>query len=157
MKRILRFSLVLFLVLFVNVSCDHEMVFDEFYRIENGSWRWEDPAEFNFTVDDTASFNNILIMLRHSTDYPLSNLYMFVRISGPSGQKIVDTINFRLAEPDGKWLGTGVGNLREIGYLFRKNTRFPETGEYHVDIEQAMRLPEVPVRDVGFRIEHVKP
>lgn len=131
------------------------MVFHEFKHIDNSTWRWEDPVEFLTELKDTIQLHNILIQLRHTTDYPLSNLYLFVHVQGPSGQTLTDTINFILAEKSGKWLGNGLGNIREIGYLYRKNTIFPVQGFYKISIEQAMRLPEVPVTDIGLRIERV--
>ncbi len=138
-------------------SCDGNMVFHDFERIENGIWRWDDPVDFSFYMDDTTSLHDIQVQLRHSTEYPLSNLHMFVHITGPSGQAITDTINFILAENSGKWIGKGVGNIRAIGYLYRKNTVFPDTGYYHVSIEQAMRLPEVPVKEIGLRVSKANP
>jgi gliding motility-associated lipoprotein GldH len=144
--------LIVLLAVLVHTSCDRSMVFDEFQRIEEGSWSWEDPVGFTFHMDDTVSLHKVQIQLRHSTEYPLSNLYMFVHIAGPSGQAMTDTINFILAEKSGEWIGKGVGNIREIGYLYRKNTVFPDTGSYTVFIEQAMRLPELPVSEVGLRI-----
>jgi gliding motility-associated lipoprotein GldH len=155
-KLVIAVALIIFLPLFF-WSCDRALVYDEFIRINNGSWHWDDPAEFTFEVDDTTGFHNILIQLRHSTDYPLSNLYMFVHVQGPSGQEMTDTINFILAENSGKWIGSGIGNMRSIGYLYRKNTLFPQQGEYDITIEQAMRLPEVPVTEVGVRIEKATP
>jgi len=138
-------------------SCDKNMVFHDFERIENGVWRWDEPVDFSFHMDDTTNLHNIQVHLRHSTEYPLSNLYMFVHITGPTGQEITDTINFILAENSGKWIGKGVGNIRAIGYLYRKNTAFPDTGSYSVSIEQAMRLPEVPVKEIGLRISKTNP
>jgi gliding motility-associated lipoprotein GldH len=64
-----------------------------------------------------------------------------------------DTIQFILAENSGKWIGNGIGNLREIAYLYRRSTRFPEPGEYMITLEQAMRLEEIPVSEVGVRVE----
>jgi gliding motility-associated lipoprotein GldH len=133
------------------------MVFDQYQRIENDRWSWEDSIDFLVPIQDTTSAHDILIQLRHTTDYPLSNLYMFVDIKGPSGQTMKDTINFILAENSGKWIGKGVGNLREIAYLYRKNTVFPDTGVYEITIEQAMRLPEVPISEIGVRIELNQP
>jgi gliding motility-associated lipoprotein GldH len=150
-------SLIIFLAVLVYPSCDRNMVYDEFQRIEEGSWSWDDPVRFTFQMDDTVSLHDFQIQLRHSTEYPLSNLYMFVHIAGPSGQAMTDTINFILAEKSGEWIGKGVGNIREIGYLYRKNTVFPDTGSYKVFIEQAMRLPEVPVSEVGVRIRKSNP
>lgn len=131
------------------------MVYDDFKHIEDASWHWDDPVDFSISMDDTTSIHNILIRLRHSSNYPLSNLYMFVHMEGPSGQTMTDTINFILAENNGKWVGKGVGNIREIGYLFKRNIMFPEAGDYKVSIEQAMRLPEIPVSEVGLRIERI--
>lgn len=148
---------VLLIILLIGASCDRQMVYDDFQHIDDESWRWDTPADFLFMMEDTVSFHNILIRLRHTTDYPLSNLYMFVHLEGPSGQTMTDTINFILAENSGKWIGNGVGNIREIGYLYKKNTRFPELGAYQISIEQAMRLPEIPVSQVGIKIERVNP
>lgn len=149
--------LIVLLAVLVHPSCDRSMVYDEFQRIEEGVWSWDDPVDFTFHMDDTVSLHDFQIQLRHSTEYPLSNLYMFVHIAGPSGQAMTDTINFILAEKSGEWIGKGVGNIREIGYLYRKNTVFPDTGSYTVFIEQAMRLPEVPVSEVGLRIRKNNP
>lgn len=148
------FSLVvLLLALPFFTSCDKNMVFDKFHHIDGESWAWDQPVNFLFQIDDTLSYNNIIITVRHSTDYPLSNLYMFVHLNGPSGQSVNDTINFMLARNNGKWIGVGIGNLREIAYLYRKNTLFPEPGEYELSLEQAMRLQEVPVSEIGVRVE----
>lgn len=153
MKNYLFLAIVLWVPLIFFSSCDSSMVYDDFKHIDGGSWKWDDTVDFSFTMEDTVSMHNMLVRLRHSTDYPLSNLYMFVHLEGPSGQTKTDTINFMLAENSGKWIGKGVGNIREIGYLYKKNIRFPEPGEYKVSIEQAMRLPEVPVSEVGLRVE----
>jgi gliding motility-associated lipoprotein GldH len=155
-KPVSTFALLIFSTLFF-AACDRNMVYEEFVRINNSSWHWDNPAEFTFETEDTAGFHDILIHLRHSTDYPLSNLYMFVHVEGPSGQEMTDTINFILAENSGKWIGSGIGNMRAIGYLYKKNTVFPQQGEYEITIEQAMRLPEVPVSEIGVRIEKVNP
>ena len=157
MKKLIRTAFYTILSALLFISCDRAMVYDEFTRIGNHSWKWEDPAVFDFEMNDTSSLYNILINLRHTTEYPLSNLYMFVHVAGPSGQQMTDTINFLLAEKSGRWIGKGVGHLREIGYLYKKNTMFPIPGEYRITLEQAMRLPAVPVSEVGIRIERANP
>lgn len=157
MRKLVFTGALLFISALFFGSCDRAMLVDEFVSIDNHSWQWDDPAVFTFEMDDTAGFYDILINLRHTTDYPLSNLYMFVHVGGPGGQEMTDTINFILAEPSGKWIGKGIGNMRAIGYRYRKNTVFPQQGEYQVSIEQAMRIPKVPVSEVGVRVEKVNP
>ena len=157
MRSTYLFILTIGILLLFMGACDKSMVFDEFHHISDGSWGWDEKLEFEVEAVDTSILYDMLINLRHSTDYPFSNLYMFVHVSGPSGQSLTDTINFRLAENSGKWLGKGLGNSREIGFLYRKNTAFPQSGKYHFVIEQAMRQPEIPVTEVGLRIEKHTP
>lgn len=147
--------IILLISVFLFSSCDRQMVYDHFVSIENSSWEWDEQIDFSFDISDTTQLHNIYVRLRHTTEYPLSNLYMFVSIAGPSDQSIRDTINFILAENSGKWIGSGISDIREIGYLYRKNIKFPEAGAYKVSLEQAMRLPAVPVKQVGLRIERV--
>ncbi|MCF8225835.1 MAG: gliding motility lipoprotein GldH [Bacteroidales bacterium] len=149
--------LILPALLFFPVSCDRNMVYDEFHVIENASWHWDDQLEFSFDMHDTIHLHNIFIRLRHTTDYPLSNLYMFIDVRGPSGQSMRDTVNFVVAEKSGRWIGSGVGNIREIDYLYRKNAIFPDTGTYKIFVEQAMRVPELPVQQLGIRVEQAEP
>ncbi len=150
-----RVVLLIGLLFFSISSCDRGAVYDKFKHIEDAKWRWDEPVSFTVPVNDTTDLYNILIRLRHTTDYPLSNLYMFVDLEGPEGQEHRDTINFKLAENSGKWIGKGVGNIRELGYLYRANTRFPQPGAYTFSIEQAMRLSEVPVSEIGLRVERI--
>ena len=138
-------------------SCDSDMVYDQYVGTENGMWSWRDAIEFRTDISDTTSLHNIYLQVRHTVDYPLSNLYMFVHVKSPTGQHRKDTINMILAEPDGKWTGRGNGNIRELMLLYRKQTKFRIPGTYVFTLEQAMREPELPVTDLGVRIERVNP
>lgn len=147
-------SIILLLLLACTVSCDKAVVYDEYVRTDGG-WKWQDAREFSVDVTDTLSFFNIYVQIRHTIEYPMSNLYMFVHVKGPSGQHRKDTVNLILAEPSGEWTGRGTGNLRELNLLFRKQTQFRIPGTYVFTLEQAMRNPELPVTDLGIRIEHI--
>ena len=138
-------------------ACDSEMVYDHYISFDSGMWKWNDVAEFEMDISDTISLNNIYLQVRHSTDYPLSNLYMFVNVKGPGGQFLRDTVNMILAGPDGNWNGRGTGGLRELRLLYRSQIRFGVSGTYSFYIEQAMRKAALPVTDVGLRIERIIP
>lgn len=155
MNKLAKFSLAfLFLAL---LSCDPHMVYDQYVPIDNGLWRWVDAREFKVDIKDTTSFHNIYLQVRHSVEYPLSNLYMFVHVKGPTGQLLKDTVNMILTAPDGRWNGSGTGKLRELQLLYRSQTQFGVSGTYVFTIEQGMRNPELPVTDLGIRIEKVYP
>ena len=153
MKRILVaiFSIILL------TACDSEMVYDSYTSFDNGMWKWNDVAVFEMEVKDTLTLNNIYLQVRHSTDYPMSNLYMFVNVKGPNGAFRKDTVNLILATPEGQWTGKGTGRLRELRLLYKSQTRFGTPGLYNFSIEQAMRKSELPVTDVGVRIERIRP
>jgi gliding motility-associated lipoprotein GldH len=146
----------LMLLLILLVSCDKGMVYDE-YVGTNGGWRWQDAREFKVDLSDTLSLHNIYVQVRHTVEYPMSNLYLFVHVKGPKGQVRKDTVNMILAEPSGEWTGRGSGKLRELQLLYRKQTQFRIPGTYVFTLEQAMRNPELPVTDLGIRIERINP
>ena len=151
-----RYWLSVLLVLLV-ASCDPGMVYDQYMTTENGNWKWNDVGVFEVEMSDTVSLHNIYLQIRHTADYPMSNLYMFVLLKGPSGKFLKDTVNMVLAAPDGSWTGKGTGKLRELRLLYRKQIRFDEPGTYSISLEQAMRKSDLPVTDVGVRIERVNP
>jgi gliding motility-associated lipoprotein GldH len=153
-RRLRPLSIVLVLLF---TSCDRDMVYDQYMTTENGMWKWNDVGVFKVEMNDTVSLYNVYLQVRHTVDYPLSNLYMFVLVKGPSGQYLRDTVNMVLAEPDGSWIGRGTGKLRELRLLYRKQTRFTESGTYTFSLGQAMRKSELPVTNVGVRIERVNP
>jgi len=141
------------LLLLFLLSCDRNMVYDQFNSINREGWTWSDIQEFDPLIEDTVSYYNIYLQIRHKGDYPVSNLYLFVHLTGPQNQALTDTVNFILAEPDGRWTGKGLGDMKELRLLYKKKVRFPVTGNYRFRIEQGMRIPSVPVQDVGLRIE----
>ena len=58
-----------------------------------------------------------------------------------------------IADDRGRWLGSGFGNIKLVRRLYIRDVRFASPGVYTFKLEQAMRLKEVPVTDVGIRIE----
>ena len=155
MNKLAKSLVLIFFLAFV--SCDPNMVFDEYIPIENGLWGWVDAREFKVEISDTTSHHDIYLQVRHTVEYPLSNLYLFVHVKGPTGQVMKDTVNLILAAPDGSWTGRGSGNLRELQLLYRKQTQFRSPGIYTFTLEQGMRNPELPVTDLGVRIEKINP
>ena len=155
----MRYPIILaVMVLFLHCqSCDSGMVYDQYMSTEQGMWSWQDAKEFKADISDTISMHNIYLQVRHTVEYPMSNLYMLVHVKAPSGQHLTDTINMILAAPDGKWTGRGNGNIRELMLLYKKQTKFRVPGTYVFTLEQAMRQAELPVTDLGVRIERINP
>lgn len=97
----------------------------------------------------------MLVNVRHTNDYPYSNLYLFVVISSPDGNHLRDTLELNVADNTGKWYGTStLGDIYSISKIYKKNVRFAQKGTYNFYISQAMRLTQLQgITDVGIRIE----
>jgi gliding motility-associated lipoprotein GldH len=142
-----------FLVIFL-VSCDSKRFFEENKSLDNGVWLSTNSPAFTVNIADTLADYNLYLNIRNDGIYPYSNLYLFIHTTLPGGKTATDTVECQLADPDGKWRGSGLGNLKFNRFLFQKGMAFPRKGQYRFELEQAMRVKELRgIRDVGIRIE----
>lgn len=152
-KKISR-AFVLLLVVVLFASCDSNRIYEEHFAVDNNEWRSDDIKTFKFEIEDTLSPLNLFVNFRTTTDYPYSNLFIFLHSEYPDGYNDKDTLEFLLAESNGKWKGENSGTIVENRILISSGGRFTTRGTYTFSIEQAMRdeaLPEI--IDVGFRVE----
>ena len=151
-------------LLFVSIaliSCNDNLVFNQYKSMPNAEWHKDSLVKFEFSPIDTISRNNVYINLRNNNDYAYSNLFLIVGIDFPNNYKVVDTLEYEMADVDGKFLGEGLTDLKENVLEFKSNVIFPTTGTYNISIQQAMRKSgEVDgikslkgVTDVGIQIE----
>jgi len=147
-------SFLLILSFWVLQSCDTKRFFEENKIIEKSVWNNKDKAIFNVLITDISSSYDFFINLRISGDYQYSNIYLFLKTVFPDGKIARDTIECQLADYDGKWLGSGISNLKFNRFLFQKGVRFPRKGQYVFEVEQAMRVNDLKgISDIGIRIE----
>jgi gliding motility-associated lipoprotein GldH len=79
----------------------------------------------------------------------------------PDGFKMVDTLEYRMADSDGRWLGLGSINTFENKLGYRKDILFPVKGVYTLTISHAMRengkvngIESLPgILDIGIQVE----
>ncbi len=156
MNRWFRQSLVYSLLagMLLLASCDRNRVYEKNIHIPGAAWSMDFVPAFTFRIKDSTVFYNFYINLRNNTDYPYSNLFLFVNSYLPDGSSARDTIEMMLANRDGRWLGKGIGKIKESRYLLKQDLLFPLRGEYRIEIEQAMRNDTLTgIEDVGIRIE----
>ena len=146
-----------FLVIFtflVILSCDSKRFYEENKSIENSVWNSKDKAIFNVTITDILTHYNFYFNLRNGGDYPYSNIYLFLKTVFPDGRIARDTIECQLADYDGKWLRSGISDVKFNRFLFQKGVRFPQKGQYIFEVEQAMRVNDLKgITDIGIRLE----
>lgn len=145
------------------LSCDSKAIFDEYQTLPN-QWQKENTLSFTFEAPDTTENYNLYINLRNNKDYQFNNLYVITGLEYPNGKIYVDTLEYKMAAPDGTLLGEGFSDVKENKLWYKgynKPFKFDESGNYTFKIEQAMRkygdvegLNELQgVSEVGFRVE----
>jgi gliding motility-associated lipoprotein GldH len=154
MKSVKPYIYILFVTVISVTSCDPSRVFEDNIRIPDGVWEQDNIVSFDLMVEDTISSYNLYVNVRNANLYPMSNLYLFITTTAPSGHSILDTVEVVLADEKGKWLGSGLGDIWDLQQAYKQNIRFAQRGEYTFEYEQAMRVERLPfILDVGLRVE----
>lgn len=144
-------------------SCDPDYVFDEYKTVSN-QWHKDSIVNFTFKAPDTITPYNVFVNLRNNNDYQYSNLFLIVSTKFPNGKIVKDTLEYRMAKPDGTFLGTGFSDIKENKLWYKEHVVFKEPGPYQFGIQQAMRKNGAVhgienlkgILDVGLRIETTK-
>ena len=135
-------------------GCKNPRVINEYRAIPENGWSKDLKVKFHFLVNDTQLYHNLHLNLRITGDYPFRKIYVVVHVLGPGESHSKELVGLTLAEPDGKWLGSGMGDIISFQLPLLKNMVFRKQGKYVVEIEQYMRADVLPfVRDVGLMVE----
>ncbi len=157
MKHSVVYSFFVFLLFFI-YACIYESAFEKNEEIPKHAWYYQQEPELNFTVTDTASLYNVLVVLRHTDEYAYKNIWLFISTKQP-GDTVFQRERFELTlqNEDGRWIGSGMNDTREVRYPIFENIRFTKTGTYSIRLQQTMRdNPLLHVMNAGIRIEKVK-
>lgn len=152
--------LALFLTAISLLSCESDTVFSE-TRAMDGQWGADEVVDFKLPQLDSLKKYDLFVNIRNTNEYKFNNLFLIVSMNFPHGKIVTDTIEYRMANPDGSWMGQGIGNVKENKLWYKQNVPFLEEGNYTIDIAQAMRnngnvegvTKLEGITDVGFSIE----
>ena len=149
--RLFSYSLLVGIAL---CACDPYRIYENNVKIPSEGWRRAERAQFEVEIADTIHPCNVYINVRNNIHYKYMDFWLFVDVHSPTGMVASDTIKIMLADHRGKWLGHGLGSRFDTRMVFRKNVRFPASGKYVFEYEQAMRdEPLSGIEDIGLRIE----
>ena len=127
-------NLFLISTIVIFISCDSSIVFEKYKSFENQEWNTDSLLSFDYTITDTISKYKRVLNVRHSVEYEYQNLFLFI-----TSDYSRDTIELLLADKSGKWLGSGIGDIREIKTLLATEKVYPKKENKTIKIEQAMR------------------
>ncbi|MDR1130191.1 MAG: gliding motility lipoprotein GldH [Prevotellaceae bacterium] len=153
-----KYFIALFSTILLLSSCsDENRIWQQNVIIADCLWNKDTSLKFNIPTEDTVSWYSLSIDLRNRTDYSFQNLYLFLNIKAPNGNTTADTLNFALAYDDGSWTGSGglFSKYRENTFLYRKYIRFPEKGNYSINIRHGMRKDDLEgISSVGLTLSY---
>ena len=133
-------------------SCQRPAVYSEFREMPVSGWHQDSVLHYVVPVSDTLSTYDIQLSVRHTTQYPYQNLWMFITEWQDSTCILSDTVECYLADDRGRWLGSGI-NTYEMPLIYTTHHRFPHAGDYTFTLQQGMRTEELRgIRDIGLKI-----
>jgi gliding motility-associated lipoprotein GldH len=149
-------GIVALLLLFL-VACHPGSTFESYVTVPETGWHKDSMATFQVDIDNTTEYYDLFVNIRNKSNYPNSNLWLFIDITAPSGLVVRDTINCLLANERGKWLGSGWGSLYLVEQPYQRNVKFAEAGTYRFNIIQGMRYDDLAgIHNIGLRIRKSK-
>lgn len=146
--------IIYIVVVLIFSACSSSNIYDKSEVIDDGKWKADHILRFEYIAEDTLQPAKVYINMRHTGLYKYNNIYFFITTVAPNGKSLRDTAEFIIAETDGKWKGSGIGDIYDVRMLYQKNVRFAQNGKYIFYVQQAMRdNPLENVTDVGLRID----
>ncbi len=129
--------------------------FEKNMEIPKQQWSYAFQPEFSFDISDTISTHNVFVVLRHTDAYAYKNIWLNISTLQPGDSSFqTERFEFTLQQPDGKWYGTGYGDIWEIRYPLLRNIQFKKKGTYSIRLNQIMRDdPLLHIMNAGIRIE----
>lgn len=170
LKHRISFGLFFLLLSIVIISCTDNEGHYHIYEVKDAKWAQNDTVIF--AIDsmafeiDSASFRydsplletntpySLSIEVTNNVNYPYRNIWFFIQSNLES-----DTIQtelskeYQIADIEGKWLGSGFGNLFQSSFLVADNILFREKRNYYIKLEHGMRDETlVGIEKVGFKL-----
>lgn len=101
-----------FAILLLVSSCVKSPYYQKEYTIPGYKWDYNNVPSFKFEISDTNAYYNLFFHIRHTEAYPYSNIWLLIYTKQPGDTTFTTArIEVPLAEPTGKWLGRGMGEI----------------------------------------------
>lgn len=140
--------------IFSLLGCNEGVLLNDHIRFDEGKWSREYKVMFDYEVSEEEAPYDIYLYFRHTAKYPYENIYFFIETISPDNKYAKDTAQMILADKKGRFLGKGIGDIFDYEFKFKEGIKFPVSGKYSIQVEQAMRIETIEeVTDFGIRIE----
>ena len=139
-------------ILLLTIACHSTAVFEEYKELAEESWNKDKIIELTANIPDSGLYK-LTLCLRHTSDYEMANLWCFISAHSQDVQLFKDTLNMKIANTDGRWIGKG-DNIKQLEQIIRIHPFSLPKGEVIFKIEQGMRIDDMKgIKNVGIKIE----
>ena len=137
-------------------SCQKKSYYQHAETIPESSWNLGHKIVFrdSLTMLDPENLH-LEVQLRHTNLYPYQNLWLYIQTKCSDGTTRMDSIDWKLSEPNGKWLGTGWGSLYNISYRLPdlKIKKTTKNRWFSIEIQHGLRDETVKgIENLGVRL-----
>lgn len=153
MRSLLRISFFALLVGWLLSACDEHTTYHAYLPTAKAGWGKGDTLFFSVPVKDTLPLLHVSVGVRNGSNYPYQNLYLFVshNLEDSTSWK-TDTLEFVIADEEGKWTGDGLGSLYQL-MLPMTNVVARHPGNYTFKVAHGMKDERLNgISDVGIKI-----
>lgn len=135
-------------------ACTEKPEFEAMKSIPSEGWHADSNLTFSFNVKDTAVPYYLELRIRHNKNYGYANLFLFRKVESLRGLEYTDTAEMQLADAYGRWLGSGLNDMKTLTYPFGRGALyFRKTGKYTVTLTHGMRHEKLEgITDVGLAL-----
>lgn len=114
----------------------------EFLKFHDFKFGWESSeiVEFNFHGEEQDKIKNIDFVIRHNNDYPFANIFLITELVSINNETLIDTLEFKLAEPNGKWLGDTKISVVEHKLPYKTDFVLKKGETFKLKVRTSMRL-----------------
>ena len=128
----------LYILLLVLISsCNNHIVFKQTKDINDLQWHKDSIVSLQFKPQANQKYD-LYFLIRNDNNYPYSNLFLIAEIEDKN-KKQIDTLEYEMADSKGKWLGSGIWDLKESKLVYKKALVFSDTLTQTIRIQQATR------------------
>lgn len=133
-------------------------------RYQSVGKAWSSKNTLTFEISDVSDFRtqrfDIFILLRNNEFYPFNNIFLIAKIRDSLNVFSVDTLEYLMANKQGKWLGKGYTSIKESRLIFKENYSFFANSPLKIEVRHALRkleeehgMLELPgILDVGIEV-----
>lgn len=147
---------VLCLISIIFLSCKGNSYYHHSETISAKGWDLNETLYFQDSLLADAPENlHYEVDLRHSNLYPYQNLWLYIRTKASDGTNRLDSINWKLSEPSGLWLGSGWGSLYSLTYRLPDLTIKKTVGNrwFRIEVQHGLKDQTLPgIEDVGIHL-----